>query len=108
MSVKRPARFLEPLLGTHRQLNREKLKVDSDKVLAVALKEPLLKNLKIKATQLWLQREAWSGDDLPVWKVRLWAGKLQRPDREVEIGDVFISPETGKVIKSDLHIDRVE
>ena len=108
LSVKRPARVLEPFLGTHRPLNREKLKVDSDKAVEVATKEPLLNNLKITATQLWLEREAWAGEDAPVWKVRLWAVKLRRPDSTVDIGDVFVSPETGKVIKNDLHINRVD
>ena len=108
LSVKRPARVLELGFRTHRPLNREKLKVDSDKAIEAATKEPLLNNLKVTATQLWLDREAWAGDDVPVWKVRLWAVKLRRPDTTVDIGDVYVSPETGKVIKNDLHINRVD
>src|SRR5437016_14616510 len=73
LTVKRPARILEPFLGTHKPLNRDKMKVDSDKAIEIATKEPLLSNLKLTATQLWLEREAWSVDDVPVWKVRLWA-----------------------------------
>src|SRR6266853_986628 len=45
LTVKRPARILEPFLGTHRPLNREKFKVDSDKVIEIATKEPMLNNL---------------------------------------------------------------
>src|SRR5437016_1847991 len=93
LSVKRPARILEPFLGTHRPLNREKLKLDSDKAIEIAIKEPLLNNLKLKATQLWLEREPWAGDDMPVWRVRLWAGKLRHPDEDADIGELFISPE---------------
>src|ERR1051326_4273815 len=77
LTVKRPARILEPLLGTHRPLNREKFKVDSDKVIETALKEPMLNNLKILATQLWLEREPWAEEDAPVWRIRLWAAKLR-------------------------------
>src|SRR6266566_2432708 len=100
LSVKRPARVLEPFLGTHRPLNREKMKVDSDKAIDVATKEPLLSNLKLKATQLWLERPAWSADEVPVWRVRLWAGKLKHPDENVDIGEIFVSTESGKVVKS--------
>ena len=108
MSVKRPARVLEPFLGTHKPLNREKLKLDSDKVIDIATKEPLLNNLKLKATQLWLERETWSADDSPIWKVRIWAGKLRHPEDDVDIGELFISAESGKVLKNDLHINRVD
>src|SRR5437867_13290584 len=48
LSVKRPARILEPFLGTHKVLNRQKMKLDSDKAIEIATKEPLLKNLKLK------------------------------------------------------------
>src|SRR5947208_11995644 len=47
LAVKRPARVLEPFLGTHKPLNREKMKIDSDKAIDVATKEPLLNNLKL-------------------------------------------------------------
>jgi len=108
LSVKRPARVLEPFLGTHRPLNREKLKVDSDKAVEIATKEPLLNNLKLKATQLWLERQPWSAEDAPIWKVRIWAGKLRKPENDVDIGEVYISAEDGKVLKNDLHINKVD
>jgi len=108
LTVKRPARVLEPFLGTHKPLNREKMKVDSDKAIDVATKEPLLSNLKLKATQLWLEHQPWSADDVPVWRVRLWAAKLRHPDDNADIGEVFVSSESGKVVKSDLHINRVD
>jgi len=108
LSVKRPARVLEPFMGTHRPLNREKIKVDSDKAIATAIKEPLLTNLKLQATQLSLERQPWAAEDVPVWKVRLWAAKLRHPDDTADIGTVFISAEDGKVLKNDLHINRVD
>jgi hypothetical protein len=113
MDVKRPFRLLEPISGEDKMLNREKLKVDSDRAIKAALAEPLLERLKITATQVWLQRAAKSfageaNDNDPVWKVRIWAQKLRHPNDDADVGEVFISAETGKVIKVDLHINRVD
>ena len=66
--------------------------------------EPLLKALTIKATKLILQQ----GDEGVVWKVTLWAAKLKKPTSNVDIGDVFIAADTGKVVRSDLKISKVD
>ncbi len=109
MSVRRPARVLELGTGAHRELNRDKMKVDSDKAIEIAKKEPLLNNLTLTNTQLWLERDFWSADkELPVWKVRLWAAKIRRPTESADIGDIYVSAEDGKVLKNDLHIDRLD
>jgi hypothetical protein len=109
LSVKRPARVLELGTGAHRELNRDKMKVDSDKAIELAKKEPLLNNLTLTNTQLWLERDFWSADkDLPVWKVRLWAAKIRKPTESADIGDIYVSAEDGKVLRSDLHIDRLD
>lgn len=104
LEVKRPSRVFELAGKAHLPLDREKLKVDSDKAIQTATSEPLLKNLKLLATRLTLER--W--EDMPVWKVRLWAAKLRNPSRDADIGEVFISAETGKVVRNDLKIDRVD
>jgi len=104
LEVKRPARILELAGRTHTALPREKLKTDSDKALDIATKEPILKNLKLTASRMTLER--W--DDMPVWKIRLWAAKLRNPSKDVDIGEVFIATDEGKVVKNDLHIDRVD
>jgi hypothetical protein len=104
LQVKRPARVFELAGKAHLPMDRDKLKIDSDKALDIATKEPLLKNLKLLASRLTL--EAWEG--APTWKVRLWAAKLRNPNKDADIGEVFISAETGKVLKNDLHIDRVD
>ena len=104
VSVKRPSRLLEPITGAHKQLSREKLKLDSDKAIDIAIKDPLLKNLKLTSTQLWLER----GDDAPKWKVRIWSEKLRNPTRTAELGQIYISADDGKVIERDLHINRAE
>ena len=105
--VHRSPRILELGSRAHLPLNREKMKVDSDKAIETATKEPVLKNLKVLATRLTLER--WGEDsDAPAWKVRLWAAKLRNPSRDVDIGEVVISAEDGQVLKDDLHIDRVD
>jgi hypothetical protein len=113
MSVKRPMRLLEPVTGGDTPLDREKLKVDSDEAVKIALKEPLLKNIKVTATQLKLQRvgEGVLGEAGPgqaAWKVRLWAAKLRNPSRQADIGEVWITASDGKVVKNDLHINKVD
>lgn len=107
VSVKRPARILEPITGAHKELPRASLKIDSDKALQIATSEPILKNLTLKASELKLERRS-GGDETPVWKVELWAAKLNNPNKAVSVGEVFITAEDGKVVKSDLKINRVD
>lgn len=105
LTVKRPARVLELASSkAHLPMDRDKLKIDSDKALETAMKEPQLKNLKLLASRLTL--EWW--EEAPTWKVRLWAAKLRNPNKDADIGEVFLSAETGKVVKNDLHIERVD
>jgi len=104
LKVSRPARVLE-LAGRDKEaMNASKLKVDSDKAIKTAAAQPLLKPLTLKASQVWLEH----GDEGPVWKIRLWAAKLQKPSAMADIGEVYLSAETGKVIRSDLHINSVD
>jgi len=113
LDVKRPMRLLEPVTGGDVPLDKAKLKVDSDEAIKTALKEPLLQNLKILATQLKLERVGdgvlgQSGPGEPVWKVKLWAAKLRNPNRDADVGEVWVSAADGKTLKTDLHIDRVD
>lgn len=107
IAVKRPSRLLEFGSGSYREMDRSKLKIDSNKAIETALKEPLLANLTITNTQLWLQR-AGRDDDSPVWRVRLWAAKIRKPSDTAEIGDLYLSAEDGSVIKNNLKIHRVD
>jgi hypothetical protein len=104
LSVKRPARVLELGFRDHLPLDKDKLKVDSDQAIKTATDESMLKNLKLTATRLVLEK--WEG--APVWKVRLWAEKLRDPKHDADIGEVFIAADSGKVVKNDLKIDRVD
>jgi len=107
VSVKRPARVLEFGSGVYKPIDRAKLKIDSNKAIEAAIKDPLLANLTLTNTQLWLERTG-RDDATPVWKVRLWAAKVRKPTETVDIGDLFVSGEDGKILKSDLKINRAD
>jgi hypothetical protein len=98
MDVSHPLRLLEPVTGADKVLDASKLKTDSDKALEIAKSQPLLANLTLVASQMWLQH----GDEGPRWKVKLWAAKLHRAG-DADVGDVYISTADGSVIKTDLH-----
>jgi hypothetical protein len=105
VSVKRPARVLESISGSYRELPKEKLKIDSDKAIEIAKNEPLIKNLTLTNTELKLER---GEDDQPVWRVKLWAAKIRKPSDTVNIGEIHLSAEDGKVVKNDLKPGRVD
>ena len=104
LSVKRPTRLLEPITRSHKQLEKDKLKIDSDKAIDIAKQDPLLKNLKLTNTQLWLEH----GDDGPHWRVRLWCEKVHNPSATAEIGEVFLSAQDGKVLRRELKTNRAD
>ena len=106
-SVKRPARILEPITGGHKEMPRPKLKIDSDKALDIAKKEPVLKSLTLKASKMKLERRSATEEE-PVWKVELWAARLDNPNKMANIGEVIVSAENGDVLKNDLKISRVD
>ena len=109
LDVQRPFRLLERAKAD-KVFDRSKLKIDSDRAIKIATADPLLKNLTLKATRLWLDSN-YNADltvTAPTWRVQLFAAKLRNPNDNTDIGSVFISAEDGKVLKSDLHIDRVD
>src|SRR6266404_4513623 len=111
--VKRPLRLLEPVTGGDTPLDREKHKVDSDEAIKTALKEPVLGNIKVTATQLKLEKVGEgvlerSGTGEAIWKIRLWAIKLREATRDADIGEVWVSAADGKVVKSDLRINHLD
>ena len=85
-------------------LDKSKLKVDSDEALKKAKSQPLLKNITLKASQMTLDHS----DMGPVWSIRLWAAKLNNPDKQVDIGMITLSATDGSIVKSDLRPDRVD
>jgi len=104
MTVKRPFRLLEPFTDRDNVLDPKKLKTDSDKALKIALKEPILENLKVIASEMKLER----GPAIdPVWKISLWAAKL-RSSKGVKIGEIWLDCADGKVSKIDINPSRVD
>jgi hypothetical protein len=104
MDVSRPGRVIEKFTDDKKTLDSAKLIIDSDQAIKIATAQPLLKNLTLKATQLWLEH----GDSGPQWRVKLWAAQLKNPNDDADIGIVIISSADGSVIKTDLHPDSVD
>lgn len=104
MDVSRPGRVLEMLTDDKAPLEAGKLNIDSDRAIQIAITQPLLKNLTLKATKLWLEH----GDMGPQWRVQLWAAKLSNPNHNAEVGMVTLSAADGSVIKLDLHPDSAD
>jgi hypothetical protein len=104
MKVSHPMRLLEPVTGEDKVLDKSKLQVDSNRALEIASSQPLLKNLTLRSSQLWLLH----GEAGPVWKVKLWAAKLRHPNRQADIGVVFLSAADGSIVKTDLHPNSVD
>ena len=104
LDVKRPVRAVEFATG-NKPMNRDRLKVDSDKAIKTASSESMLEKLTLKAVQAKLDDNADFG---PVWKLKFWAAKLSNPNSQAEIGEIWVSADDGKVVKNDLHINRVD
>jgi len=104
LDVSHPGRVLERFSDEKAPLDAAKLKIDSDKAIKIATGLPLLKNLTLKATQLWLEH----GDLGPQWRVKLWAATLKNPAEDADIGTIILSSADGSIIKTDLHPDSVD
>ncbi len=98
LEVKRPMR----LMANTTPMDLAKLKVDSDKALKAALKEPMLDKLTVKATEITLEND----DNGPTWKITIWVTKLSDTTKSVDIGKIQVSAESGKILKNDLHLNR--
>jgi hypothetical protein len=104
LDVSHPWRMLEMATDDHQVLEKSKLNVDSNRAIRIAIAQPLLEHLTLKATQLQLEH----GDNGPQWRVKLWAAKLSHPDEDADVGVVIISTDDGSVIKTDLHPNSVD
>ena len=103
LDVKRPMRLFERG-GEARVFEATALMVDSDRAIQTATTQPLLEKLTLRATQLWLEKL----DGQSVWRVRIWAAKLSKPDKQADVGEVYVSAADGKVVKTDLHLNKVD
>ena len=96
--TKHPKQFFDTFSGT-KQLEWRKLKIDSNRALAIALKDPLLKHLDLQAAQYWLERSSVG----PTWKIRFWMPRLGKPGQLNQLGDVYIHCQTGEILREELH-----
>lgn len=103
LDQKRPWRMIEQVRG-EKVLPKDKLKIDSDQAIKIATAEPLLEKLKLTATKLELELR----DGEPVWIVEIWAQKIRNPAKDANLGEVQLNATDGKVVKVDLHINRVD
>ena len=101
IDVKRPFRLIEMATG-NREMDKDKLKIDSDVAIEKALSEPILENIKVKSLEAKLE----NSDAGPVWRIRLWAEKLNGRDL-ADIGKVTVTADDGKVIETDIHLKRL-
>src|SRR6185503_15592097 len=98
LDVNRPFRLIERATG-YRALDQTKLKIDSDEALKIAQKDGLIARVKLANSQMTLEK--W--EELPVWKIRFWAEKAREPSKTVDVGEIFVAAEDGKILHRDLH-----
>jgi hypothetical protein len=96
--IKRPNRLLDTVVGT-KQLEWRKMKIDSDRALAIALKHPALSKADLRAAQYWLQRTPVGS----TWKIQFWIAKMGKPGETTDVGDLYISSKNGEILKDALH-----
>jgi sporulation protein YlmC with PRC-barrel domain len=106
VDVKRPLRLLEATSNKKSEpLDREKLKIDSDKALETALEEPAVKDRDVTASEMRLER---GEGGIPTWRIELWGTKANDSKGDISLGTVSLSAEDGKVLRSDLKANRVD
>jgi hypothetical protein len=104
MDVKRPFRLIERMSDSTRPMEKEKLKIDSDRAIELALKEPILEGIKAKSVEAKLE----NSDLGPVWRLRLWAQKLDNDNAVADIGKIVLTADEGKVIENDIKLNRLD
>ena len=102
--VQRPFRLFERASTYKNLMERSKLKIDSNEALKIAQKDGLLDRVKLTNSKMVIER--W--EDMPVWKITFWAERAREASKTVDIGQIFVNAEDGKVVHRDLHINRVD
>lgn len=103
VSVTRNVQVLSSDTDEFGEMDYGNLKVDSDRALEIALKEPVLENLKVMATDVTLEQGT---EDFPVWKISVWANKKGTPI-DLKVGQIWVSSVDGKVCKITINPGRV-
>jgi hypothetical protein len=102
--VQRPFRLFERASSYKNLMDRSKLKIDSNEALKIAQKDGLLDRVKLTNSKMLIEK--W--EDMPVWKITFWAERARETSKTVDIGQIFVNAEDGKVVHRDLHINRVD
>ena len=102
IDVKRPFRMIEMVGDASKEMEKDKLKIDSDAAIKKAANEPILKDIKVKSVEAKLEKSSTG----PVWRIKLWAEKLNGRDI-VDIGRISVTADDGKVIETDVHLNRL-
>ena len=105
IDVKRPFRLVERISDKTQPMDKEKLKIDSNKAIEIALKEPILEDITVKSVEASLQND---GAIAPVWKLRLWAERLSGAQETAGIGHLMITADEGKVIENEVNLKRLD
>ena len=105
VDVKRPFRLVERIADKTQPMDKEKLKIDSNKAIEIALKEPILEDIKVKSVEASLQNDGTIG---PVWKLKLWAEKLSGATETAHAGHIMITAEDGKVVENEIQLKRLD
>lgn len=104
VDVKRPFRVIEKIGNGSREMDKDKLKIDSDEAIAKALKEPILEDVQVKSVEAKLE----NSDSGPVWNLKLWAQKLDNAKETANLGKIILTADDGKVIETDIHLGRLD
>ena len=96
--IRQPKHVLDAFSGT-KKLRWKNMKVDSDRALAMALQQPMLKGLILQSAQYWLERTAAGS----TWRIRFWTSRPGKPAQVDDIGELYISSKNGEILKNELH-----
>ncbi|HEY1172176.1 MAG TPA: hypothetical protein VGH19_12455 [Verrucomicrobiae bacterium] len=103
VSVKRNVQLLGLTTEQYAEMDASQLKVDSDKALDIALREPILENLKVMGTDMTLTQGT---EGFPIWKISIWAAKKDTKI-DLKVGEIWVSSVDGKVSKINVNPGRV-
>lgn len=88
-------------------ISMNRLKLDSADAVAKVAALPGLKDVvQLTAVEMTLKKLS-DGDVPPVWRIKIKGRLKSAPARELWIGQVQLSAETGEVLKNETNVDRL-
>lgn len=87
-------------------LDAKKLKVDSDDILKILKKSPLLTDVKISSLGLWLKKDGKGPLAPSIWHITIYG--MNHKANEIEFGEAEISAFSGKIIRLDVNLKKIE